>query len=57
MGICRSFKIPAIYERVTDRRQYPWNGHIVRNKEEKYKGQMMANFKRGRGDNMGTAVP
>ncbi|MFN8143678.1 MAG: SUMF1/EgtB/PvdO family nonheme iron enzyme [Bacteroidia bacterium] len=45
----------TIYERVTDRRQYPWNGHIVRNKEEKYKGQMMANFKRGRGDNMGTA--
>ena len=45
----------TIYERVTDRRQYPWNGHIVRNKDEKYKGQMMANFKRGRGDNMGTA--
>jgi len=45
----------TIYERVTDRRQYPWNGHITRNKEEKYKGQMMANFKRGRGDNMGTA--
>ncbi|MFN8165822.1 MAG: SUMF1/EgtB/PvdO family nonheme iron enzyme [Bacteroidia bacterium] len=45
----------TIYERVTDRRQYPWNGHIVRNKDEKYKGQMMANYKRGRGDNMGTA--
>jgi gliding motility-associated lipoprotein GldJ len=45
----------TIYERVTDRKQYPWNGHIVRNKDEKVKGQMMANFKRGRGDNMGTA--
>ncbi len=45
----------TIYERVTDRKQYPWNGHIVRNKDEKYKGQMMANYKRGRGDNMGTA--
>ncbi len=45
----------TIYERVTDRRQYPWNGHIVRNADEKYKGQMMANYKRGRGDNMGTA--
>ena len=45
----------TVYERVTDRKQYPWNGHIVRNKDEKYKGQMMANFKRGRGDNMGTA--
>ena len=45
----------TVYERVTDRKQYPWNGHITRNKDEKYKGQMMANFKRGRGDNMGTA--
>ena len=45
----------TVYERVTDRRLYPWNGHITRNKDEKYKGQMMANFKRGRGDNMGTA--
>jgi formylglycine-generating enzyme len=45
----------TIYERVTDRKQYPWNGHIVRNKEAKYQGMMMANFKRGRGDMMGTA--
>jgi gliding motility-associated lipoprotein GldJ len=45
----------TIYERVTDRKKYPWNGHIVRNKDDKYQGQMMANFKRGRGDNMGTA--
>ena len=45
----------TIYERVTDRKLYPWNGHVVRNKEEKLKGIMMANFKRGRGDNMGTA--
>lgn len=45
----------TVYERVTDRKQYPWNGHIVRNKEEKFKGEMMANYKRGRGDNMGTA--
>ncbi len=45
----------TIYERVTDRKQYPWNGHVTRNKEEKFKGEMMANFKRGRGDNMGTA--
>ena len=45
----------TVYERVTDRKLYPWNGHIVRNKDEKYKGQMLANFKRGRGDNMGTA--
>jgi sulfatase modifying factor 1 len=43
------------FERVYDRRQYPWNGHIVRNADEKYKGQMMGNFKRGKGDNMGVA--
>ncbi len=42
-------------ERVYDRKQYPWNGHIVRNGEEKYKGEMLANFKRGRGDMMGVA--
>jgi sulfatase modifying factor 1 len=45
----------TIYERVTDRKQYPWNGKIVRNHENKYQGMMMANFKRGRGDMMGTA--
>ena len=45
----------TVYERITERRLYPWNGHILRNKEEAYKGQMMANFKRGRGDNMGAA--
>jgi gliding motility-associated lipoprotein GldJ len=45
----------TVYERVTDRKQYPWNGHVVRNSEEKYRGEMLANFKRGRGDNMGVA--
>jgi formylglycine-generating enzyme len=45
----------TVYERVLDRKQYPWNGHIARNSDDKYKGQMMANFKRGRGDMMGTA--
>jgi len=45
----------TVFERVTDRKLYPWNGHVVRNADEKYKGEMMANFKRGRGDNMGVA--
>jgi gliding motility-associated lipoprotein GldJ len=45
----------TVFERVTSRKQYPWNGHIVRDASEKHKGQMLANFKRGRGDNMGTA--
>ena len=45
----------TVFERVTDRRQYPWDGSFVRNADEKYRGEMMANFKRGRGDNMGVA--
>jgi formylglycine-generating enzyme len=45
----------TIYERVTERKLYPWNGHVVRNREDKFQGDMMANFKRGRGDNMGVA--
>jgi gliding motility-associated lipoprotein GldJ len=43
------------FERVTERRMYPWNGHIVRNADSKYKGDILANFKKGRGDNMGIA--
>jgi len=45
----------TIGERITDRRLYPWNGHSVRNPDERYIGQMQANFKRSNGDNMGTA--
>ena len=45
----------ALGERIIERRLWPWNGHAVRNPEEKYIGQMLANFKRGRGDNMGIA--
>jgi len=42
-------------ERVYERRIYPWDGHNVRNATNKYRGQMMANFVRGRGDLMGVA--
>ena len=43
-------------ERIASKRIYPWNGHYVRNDSYgKERGQMMANFKRGRGDNMGMA--
>lgn len=45
----------AVGERIIQRRQWAWNGHAVRNPEEKFIGMMMANFKRGRGDNMGVA--
>ncbi|MEA3316604.1 MAG: SUMF1/EgtB/PvdO family nonheme iron enzyme [Bacteroidota bacterium] len=42
-------------ERLYERRLYPWDGHNVRNSEGKDRGVMMANFKRGRGDMMGSA--
>jgi gliding motility-associated lipoprotein GldJ len=45
----------TVYERVTNRRQYPWDGHVVRDNSKRHQGQMLANFKRGRGDHMGTA--
>ncbi len=43
-------------ERITDRRLYPWNGHSLRYpKGGGWQGKFMANFKRGKGDNMGIA--
>mgnify|MGYP001050173948 CR=1 FL=1 len=45
----------SLGENVIERRMWPWNGHAVRNPEEEYIGEMLANFKRGRGDNMGLA--
>lgn len=42
-------------ERLSDRKIFPWNGHVVRNAEESDRGLMMANFVRGNGDYMGTA--
>ena len=45
----------TLYERVLERRIYPWNGHIARNDRQSDLGQFVADFKRGRGDNMGVA--
>ena len=43
-------------ELYTDRRIYPWSGSSVRyQKRDRYQGEMLANFKRGRGDYMGVA--
>ncbi len=42
-------------ERIYERRIYPWNGDVQRNHQKKYRGEMLANFKRGRGDMMGVA--
>ncbi|MEX2379521.1 MAG: SUMF1/EgtB/PvdO family nonheme iron enzyme [Vicingaceae bacterium] len=42
-------------ELIVERKFYPWNGHGVRNADDKYLGLMLANFRRGRGDMMGVA--
>ena len=41
------------YENIDDGRIYPWNGLGVRSPKKKTQGLILANFKRGAGDNMG----
>lgn len=43
------------FERVVERRIYPWDGHGLRSKYKATKGQMLANYRRGNGDYMGLA--
>lgn len=45
----------SVDERIYERRVYPWTGHQTRNPAIKERGRMMANFTRGRGDQMGVA--
>lgn len=45
----------TIYERVVERRKYPWNGHVTRTNAKDSYGDFVANFRRGRGDYMGIA--
>ncbi len=42
-------------ERIYERRIFPWDGHNVRMDSKKARGDMRANFVRGRGDMMGIA--
>jgi len=42
-------------ERISNARIYPWDGSWVRYAGKKHRGQMMANFARGKGDYMGVA--
>jgi gliding motility-associated lipoprotein GldJ len=43
-------------ELITDRRWFPWDGNTARyQRRDKYQGEILANFKRGRGDYMGMA--
>lgn len=43
------------YERISQRKRYPWNGNYLRTRDKKHYGTFVANFKRGRGDYMGIA--
>ncbi len=45
----------TIYERIVERRIYPWNGNILRTDQKKYYGSFVANFKRSSGDYMGVS--
>jgi sulfatase modifying factor 1 len=45
----------SVDELVWERKTYPWNGHVTRNDNPRYMGQMRANFVRGAGDLMGVA--
>lgn len=45
----------TVYERVLDRRIYPWNSHVLRTDEKNYYGAFLGNHKRGRGDYAGVA--
>ena len=42
-------------ENLSNRKIYPWSGSSLRNSSKNNQGKIMANFKRGRGDNMGIA--
>ena len=45
----------TVDERIIEKRVYPWDGHWVRNPQETFQGDMLANFVRGRGDYMGVS--
>jgi len=45
----------TLYNRVVERRIYPWNGNYLRTDQKKYYGSFVANFKRNSGDYMGVA--
>lgn len=41
------------FNRTVDGNKYTWNSSSLRNPDKKERGAMLANYKRGRGDNMG----
>ncbi len=45
----------TVYERVVDRRIYPWNSHVLRTDDKQYYGSFMGNHQRDKGDYAGVA--
>ena len=45
----------TVYERVLDRRIYPWDSHVLRTDDKNYYGSFLGNHKRGSGDYGGVA--
>ncbi|MCF6213628.1 MAG: gliding motility lipoprotein GldJ [Flavobacteriaceae bacterium] len=43
------------YNTIKGRKKYTWNGKYTRDNSKRYKGDMLANFKQGRGDYSGLA--
>ncbi len=44
-----------VYDRVAEGNKYTWSGSNIRSGEKRDRGDILANFKRGAGDNAGTA--
>lgn len=47
--------LAAKNELIENKRMYPWRGNYTRNEEKAKRGNLMANFVRGRGDYMGVS--
>jgi gliding motility-associated lipoprotein GldJ len=45
----------SIEGNISDGRDYPWSRNSLRDDRKKFQGELLANFKRGAGDNMGIA--
>ena len=45
-----------VYDRTVDQNKYSWNGSALRSGEKSDRGDILANYKRGLGDNMGKQV-
>lgn len=50
-----SLGLAAKDELIENKRMYPWRGNYTRNEEKAKRGNLMANFVRGRGDYMGVS--